>query len=520
MNRVGLLAFALTLAIGGTADGKTLRWGSGSDVATLDPYAHNETFTNNVHMHIYDALVTRDRELQIVPALALSWEQPDPLRWRFRLREGVKFHGGEDFTAADVVASVTRMLHPDSRGASNLPHIAGAEEVDKLTVDFVMKGQYPLLLNDLVNFPIMSKTWLEKNNAVEPGNIAKGKTTFASTSANGTGPFKLVSYAPDVKTVLEINKDWWKKPEHNITRVEFLPISSAATRVSALLSGELDFISPAPLQDLERIGKTTGFIVKEEPSVRLIFLGLNWRPNLLAAPNEKNPLLDVRVRRALWHAIDSETIQKRIMRGSARATGGIVAPQITGFDAELDKPFGYDSERAKALLSEAGYPNGFKVGLACSNDRFIADEQLCVAVGGMWARIGVEADVRTESRSNFFPRVDRGETDTYLYGWANLPTLDASSIISVVLSSRRTGFGGNNPNGFVNPRIDEIANAIAVELDEKKRQTLIREALTIAREEVAMIPLHFQPVAWGLSDKLDLPQFADEYIRLWFARLN
>jgi peptide/nickel transport system substrate-binding protein len=512
-----LIAFAF---LAGSVKAETLRWSSVGDVATLDPASHNETFTNNFLLHIYDSLVRRDRNMKIEPALATSWERIGVDRWRFKLRQGVTFHGGEAFNADDVVASVTRMLDPASRGAANFPSIVKAERVDDYTVDIVLKGPYPLLLNDLCWLSIMSKSWLETHDSLKPGNVATATTTYASTHANGTGPFKLESYQPDSKTVLVGNEKWWDKPQHNLTRIEFRPIKSDATRVAALLSGELDMIAPAPLQDLDRIALVPGFKVAQEPSFRLIFLGLNWRPELLAEPGQKNPLLDLRVRQALWHSIDIGAIQGRIMRGKAKAIGTLVAPQITGYDAKLDQPYGYDLEKAKKLLGEAGYPNGFNVGLACSNDRFIADEQLCLAIGSMWARLGVQAIVKTETRANFFPRVDRGETDIYLYGWANLPAMDSISIISVLLSSRKEGYGGNNPNGLVNQRIDEIARAAAVELDEGKRQALLQEALQIGRDQVLLIPLHLQPVAWGLKSTVDVPQFPDEYVRLWFAHVN
>jgi peptide/nickel transport system substrate-binding protein len=503
-----------------SVNAETLRWSSVGDVATLDPAAHNETFTNNFLLHIYESLIRRDRNMQIEPALATSWERIGADRWRFKLRRDVTFHEGETFNADDVVASVARMLDPASRAAGNFPSMVRAERVDDYTVDIILKGPYPLLLNDLCWLSVMSKSWMEKHDSLKPGNVATGTTTYASTHANGTGPFKLESYQPDSKTVLVVNDKWWDKPAHNLTRIEFRPIKSDATRVAALLSGELDMIAPAPLQDLKRIAAVPGFKVVEEPSLRLIFLGLNWRPELIAEPGQKNPLLDLRVRQALWHSIDTASIQSRIMRGKAKATGTLVAPQIAGYDSKLAESYGYDPELAKKLLAEAGYPKGFKVGLACSNDRFIADEQICLAIGAMWARVGVQAVVKAETRANFFPRVDRGETDIYLYGWANLPTMDSISIISVLLSSRKDGYGGNNPNGLVSPRIDEIARAAAVELDEGKRLALLQEALKIARDQVLLIPLHLQPVAWATKSNVDVPQFPDEYVRLWFAHLK
>ena len=518
--KIWALGAALAAALPQLATAQTLRWSSQGDIATMDPYAHTESFTSNVQHHVYDPLVRRNRKLEIEPALATSWKIVSPDRWRFTLRPGVVFHNGNPFTADDVVASVTRLLDPGARARGNLSNVVRAEKVDDMTVDFVLNGPYPLLLNDLSGIFIMDKEWLTANDALKPGNTSTNVTTYASTHANGTGPFMLESYQPDSKTVLVVNEKWWDKPEHNLKRIEFRPIKSDATRVAALLSGELDMVAPAPLQDLARISATPGYKVIEEPSLRLIFLGLNWRPELLAAPGQKNPLLDVKVRQALWHAIDLDTIQKRVMRGKSRTVGLLVAPPVPGYSAELDTPLSFDLDKAKKLLAEAGYPNGFKTGLACSNDRYIADEQTCVAIAAMWTRAGVQVDLKTESRTTYFPKVDRGETDIYMLGWATLPPMDSYSVLSAILASRKGGFGGNNPNGMVNAKLDELNEKAGVELDEPKRRAMLTEALKIAHDEALFIPIHQQPVAWAMRTNVELPQFADEYVRLWYATIK
>ncbi len=513
-------ALAALLATLAPAEAKTLKWSSQGDIATFDPYAHTESFTSNMQHHVYDPLVRRGRDLQIEPALAVKWTNVAPERWRFELRRGVAFHNGNPFTADDVVASITRLLDPDARARGNLATVERAEKVDDFTVDFVTKGPYPLLLNDLSGIFIMDKEWMEANNATKPGNLTKGVTTHASTNANGTGPFKLVSYRPDSATILEVNEKWWDRPAHNLTRIEFRPIKSDATRVAALLSGEIDMIAPAPLQDLARIGATPGFKVIEEPSLRLIFLGLNWRPELVGQPGTRNPLLNLKVRQALWHAIDLDTIQKRVMRGKSRNVGTMVAPPVPGYAAELDKPLDFDPAKAKALLAEAGYASGFRVNLSCPNDRYINDEQTCVAVAGMWSRLGLQVDLKTESRATYFPKVDRGETDIYMLGWATLPPMDGYSVLSALMASRKGSFGGNNPNGLSDPRIDELAAKAGVEMDEAKRRAMLTESFRIAREEVQFLPLHQQPVAWAVKQSVEVPQFADEYVRLWFAQVK
>jgi peptide/nickel transport system substrate-binding protein len=525
-----LCAFALAVVLGGAVDARTLRWSAQGDIATFDPYAHTESFTSNVLHHVYDPLVRRGKELQIEAALATAWRQVAPDRWRFELRRNVRFHDGAPFSADDVVASLARLMDPAARARGNVSQVERVEKVDDFTVDFVTKGPYPLLLNDLTGVFIMNRAWLEANNATRPGNITTGTTTFASTNANGTGPFRLESYRPDQATILTVNPNWWDRAEHNLTRVEFRPIRSDATRVAALLSGELDLIVPAPLQDLARIGGAQGFKVVEEPSLRLIFLGLNHRPELLAQPGRPNPLLDVRVRRALAMGIELDTIHRRIMRGKSRNVGTLVAPQIPGYDRSLDDPARFDPDGARRLLQEAlGQQQGmqlaaqqpfFRVRLSCSNDRYIADEQTCVAIAGMWTRIGVQVDLQVESRTTYFPKVDRGETDIYMLGWATLPPMDGFSVLSALLASRRDGYGGNNPNGLVNARLDELTRAAAVEMNEPRRRQLMTDALRVVRDEALYLPLHQQPVAWGARANIDVINFPDEFVRLWYAKVN
>jgi peptide/nickel transport system substrate-binding protein len=518
------LAVTLSVAVGAlmsaSAEAKTLRWSSPTDITTLDPYAHTESFTTSMLHHVFDPLVRRGRNLELEPALAVSWKNVKPDTWRFELRRDVKFHNGNPFTADDVVASFTRLLDPGARARGNIATVVKAEKVDDFTVDIVTKGPYPLLLNDLAGVYILDKEWMEANDALKPGNIATGVTTAASTSAIGTGPFKVESYKPDAGTNFVVNPAWWDKPQHNLTRIEFKPVKSDATRVAALLSGELDLIAPAPLQDLGRIGSASGFKVIEEPSLRLIMLSLNFRPELKAMPGQKNPLLDPKVRQAMWHAIDMETIKKRVMREKSRNTGTLVAPPVPGYAKENDTILAYDTNKAKALLAEAGYPNGFKVKLNCPNDRYINDEQTCVAIAAMWTRAGIQTELQTESRATYFPRQDRGEFDVSMVGWATLPPMDGFSVLSSLLAAQKDGYGGSNSGTYTNPKIEELTRQSAQELDETKRRAMLVEALKVAHDDVAYIPLHQQPVAWAVRDGVYVPQFPDEYVRLWFANIK
>lgn len=521
--RTGLLTGAtFTLLFAGASNAETLRWANVGDALTLDPYAHTESGTSSFLHHIYEPLVRRDGELKFEPALALSWEVMEPTRVRFTLREGVTFHGGSAFTANDVVVSVARLTNPDSRAKGNLAGVESAEAVDDLTVDFILKAPDPLLLNKLTGVFIMDAEWLEENDATMPGNTTTGVVTYASDHTNGTGPFMLESRQPDAKTVLVAHDDWWDTPIHNLTKIEFLPISSDATRVSALLSGEVDVITPAPLQDTERLEATDGVVPLQNPGLRTIMLGINVaRDELHAAPGSGvNPLRDIRVREALWKAIDMEAINAKVMRGKARIAGSMIAPPIAGYEASTDVKPDFDPEAALALLEEAGFGEGFATGLDCTNDRYINDEEICLAIASMWARIGVETDLTTQTRGNHFPKVDRGETDIYMIGWATLPAMDGFSPLSQMLTTRGGDWGGNNPNGYSSERMDAIAVAAASEVDETKRVALVAEAMKLARDDIAYIPLHQQPLSWAARDNVSLIQFPDNYFRAWHYTVN
>ena len=515
-----LPGLGLAALMAGTASAEVLRWSSQGDIVTFDPYAHTESFTASVLHHVYEPLVRRAKSLKIEPALATDWEIVEPTRWRFTLRDGVTFHNGNPFNADDVVASVERLLHPDARARGNLSAVTGVEKVDDMTVDFILDGPYPLLLNDLSGIFMMDQEWMEEHDALEPGNVSTGTTSYASTNANGTGPFVLDSYQPDVGTVMSVNEDWWDTPEHNLTGIEFRPITSDATRVAALMSGELDMIAPVPLQDIQRLEQADGFEVVQEPALRLIFLGFNYNDELHAMPGEPNPLKDETVRKALWHGIQHDALRERIMRGNSRTVGIMVAPPVPGYDETIDEPLEYDPEQATALLEEAGYGDGFSVNLDCPNDRYINDEQICVAIKAMWEQLGLTVNLNTESRSTYFPKVDNGETDIYMLGWATLPAMDGFSVLRALLATRDGTSGGNNPNGLSDPRIDEFNVSAATELDEEARQAMLTEAFQITHDKAYYLPLHQQPVAMALRDGVDVPQFADEYIRLWFATIE
>ncbi|MCK5362002.1 MAG: ABC transporter substrate-binding protein, partial [Gammaproteobacteria bacterium] len=348
---------------------------------------------NNTMKHnFYEGLIHRSYDLSLHPALATDWKQTDPLTWRFNLRKGVKFHNGNPFTADDILISLERIRKPASNMTFVVTSIDKIVKIDDHTIDIVTKQPDPTLLLNLPNFWIMDKEWLEANNAME---IQEGAvvSTYANLNVNGTGPFKLVEWVPDTRTVLVPNPDWWNTPQHNLTKAIFQPIGNASTRVAALLSGDIDLMYPVPLQDIARLNSTPGVTALQGPELRTIFLGFDQhRVELMDMPGSgKNPFLDVRVRKAFYQAIDIEAIHRVVMRKASKPTGLMIAEGINGFQPDMNKRFPYDPAVARKLLADAGYAQGFSVTFDCPNDRYVNDEAICLAIVPMLKRIGIDA---------------------------------------------------------------------------------------------------------------------------------
>ena len=526
---LGLLrgaALSLALLSAGTsaamAQGKTLKWGAAREIASLDPYSFGETFTLSVLNHVYEGLVRYTGDLKIEPALAESWETVTPTTWRFKLRPGVKFHNGNAFTADDVIASLARVTHDTSPLKGNLPAYKSSRKIDDLTVEIEVNGPYPLLLNDLTNIYIFDKEWMEANNASLPTDSGKGIKGYATDNANGTGPFSVESRRADSRTVFVANPGWWDKPQHNIGRIEFLPIASASTRVAALLSGEIDFTNVAPLQDLPRLTASPDVKVLQTNELRTVIFALNLKNALFESDvKDKNPLQDKRVREALYRAIDIDAVQRRAMRGLSRNTGAIIAPAIPGYTPAQDERLPFDLDGAKKLLTQAGYPNGFSFQMNCQSDGLVNEEEFCQAVAAMWSRAGLKPNLSLGPRSQQTPKRVKGEFDVISFGWANEPMIDAYSILIQVLRSKSGTGGVFNWGDWGRADIDTLIDKAGVELDAGKRIPMMTEALMIAKREHLFIPLHQQPMAWAMRTTVaGTVQASDNKPRLWLTRMK
>ena len=516
-----LLASCLVLGLLAEAQAATFRWANDGDANSMDPYTRQETFQLTFTQNIYDPLVRRGRKLELEPALAMSWEQPDATTWRFHLRPNVKFQGGEAFSADDVMFSYQRALAPGSQINANFATVKEIRKIDDMTVEFITSAPDPILPQNLTNWSIMSKSWCEAHNAVQAVDLTKTKEeNFATRNANGTGPFILALREPDRRTVLKVNPAWWDKPEHNLTEVTFNVISTANTRVAALLAGDVDMIYTVPPQDIDRLGHTDGIKVAIGPELRTIFLGFDQsRPELLKSDVKgKNPFQDVRIRRAFNMAIDKKAIQSRVMRGQSHPTGLMYGPGINGYTEASDISDAYDPAAAKQLLADAGYPNGFGITLDCPNDRYINDEAICQAVTAMLARIGMHVTLNAQTKLQYFSAISNPDyrTSFYMLGWTP-NTYDAHNAFFNLAGTRNGTRGVFNDGGYSSPAFDALVERIGTETDPAKRQAMIEQASKILHDDSAFIPLHQQTLVWAYRSNVDLQQLADDSFPLRYV---
>jgi peptide/nickel transport system substrate-binding protein len=484
---------------------KAIRYATQDEPQTLDPHSANLAVTNRLLSNVYEGLVGRDKDFKIVPWLALSWEQRDPKTWRFKLRPDVKFHDGSPFTADDVVFSVSRALHPLSQMKVNAQGVERARKIDDLTVEMQMREPNPVLPNHLFQLRIMSRAWAIKHKAETPQNYKDKEDTFASRNTNGTGPFMVRERQPDVKTVLVANPNWWNKnsPERgNVTEVTVLPIKSNPTRIAALISNEVQFVNDPPPQDVSRLRSAgQGVKVIEGGSARIQYLVFDMHRDelLYSSVKGKNPWKDIRVRQAVAHAIDINAIRSKVMRNLSHPTGTIISPLDQGYSADADKRLPFDRAKAKQLLADAGYPNGFSVRLDCGANQPAAD--ICQAVAPMLAQIGISVTPNIIQQSAYFPQLQKFDTSFYLLSWTT-PTADALYTLQSLLSTY-TGPGSISGDGnygrYGNPKLDALIDRFKVEANMQKRNALIREALLLVNQEMPIVPLHRQIIPWAMS---------------------
>lgn len=489
---------------------ETVRWARASDPATLDPHAVNLN-TNVTLLHqVYEPLVLRTADGKLQPGLATSWKvTADPTVWEFKLRPGVKYHDGAAFTADDVVFTFQRAKAATSAWKTLLSPVVEARKVDALTVQVKTSGANLVLPNTLTNLFIVNAAWAKAHQSEQPQDVSGKDEIFATRNENGTGPYQLVSREPDTRTVFKAFTGYWGKGQVplDVTEIVYLPIKSAATRIAALLSGEVDFVQDVPAQDVARLKADNALRVTEGLENRTIYLGLNVGAKELKYSDVKgnNPLADARVREAFGLAVDREALRTAVMRGLS-VPAGIITPQfVHGYEKAFDTWPKPDTAQAKKLLADAGYPNGFGITLHCPNNRYVNDEAICTAVSGFLARIGVKATVAARPIAQHATAINQADTDFYLFGWG-VPTYDSAYIFDYLVHTRgKDGRGPTNATGYSNADIDAKIVSLASESDKARRDATIQSIWQTVQAERFYIALHDQVLNYASNPKIDIP---------------
>ena len=506
LTRIAAVLVASTM-LAGVANAETIRWARSSDALTLDPHSQNQGNTHTLAHHIYETLLGRDNDGNLTPRLATEWalKEGDDTVWVFKLREGVKFHDGADFTAEDVVYSITRAKSEFSNMKQLHAEVESVTAVDDYTVEFQMAGPSLIYPNNLTNTFIMDKTWSEANDLDTVQDFASGATNYSVLNTNGTGPYTLVSREVDVKTVLTANPEWWGDAPA-VTDIEYVVIADAQTRISALLSGEIDIVQDVPPQDIERLSSTEGFKVETGPENRVIYFGYKVSEEPLASSNvtDKNPLSDPKVREAFELALDRDAIQQVVMRGQSIPTGVANPPFVAGWTEELDAYPAPDVEKAKALLAEAGYPDGFSITLDTPNNRYVNDEAISTAYVGMLGQIGVDVTLASRPVAEHSPLILNSTTDFYLLGWG-VPTFDSAYVFNDLYHTNNETHGTYNPSGYSNAEVDEMIMSLGTESDEATRNETVAKIWEQVKADRVLLPVHIQVLAYAMRDGVTLP---------------
>ncbi len=507
---IGLVAFALVVGLAPVnfAQQRALIIAITGDAESMDPILAAISTTSSVQTHVLEPLVEYDPDGKIVPGLASSWKAVSPTVWEFKLRPNVRFHNGEPFDGQAVKFTIERAAtHPKSLSKGYVELIKAIRVVDPLTVQIITSVPAPDQIDNLTAIPILAPKY-----AKEVGDDGIGRR------AVGTGPYKFVEWVRDDHVSLVRNEEYWG-PKPPAVRVTIRPIPEGATRVAALLAGEVDVVEGIPIPDIPRVAKNKGLRVLSKQGPRLIFIAMDsfrdrggkhpeGTPGIPAG--QPNPFKDRRVRQAVYAAINSKEIVEKVMEGHAFPADQILPSFLLGFNPAVRRPT-YDPSRAKRLLAEAGYPNGFDVVLDVPTDRYVNDKEVGLAVVGMLQRVGIRATLNGMPRAIFFPKMRNFETSFELSGWLSL--ISSYNITSLVrCPDPKTGYTRANYGRYCNPQLDRFIDIMNTSMDPAQRKQAFFKAAEFNRDDVGKIPLYFEELIRGIKAGLEMPVRVDEYV--------
>jgi len=493
-----IVALLVALAFGApqAAQAKTLRMAYDSDPTSLDPHEQLSGATLQLSHLLFDPLIRFRQDLSIEPRLAKRFEKIDERTTRFHLREGVKFQSGRTLSAEDVVWTFNRLKQSPDFKALFEP-FSEARAVDDLTVDLVTKGPYPLVLNLATYiFPMDRAFYTGTDERGRPKDqIVKHGASFASTHAGGTGPFVVTEREQGVRLKLKRFADYWDKDSPgNVDEIVFTPIKEPATRVAALLAGDIDFIAPVPPTDLARLKQASCCTLITMPSTRVLTFELN---------QDRVPAFkDQRVRLAMVYAVNGTGIADKIMRGLASAAGELSPPGYAGHDPALAPR--YDLAKAKALMKDAGYEDGFSVTMMATNNRYVEDARVAEAVAAMLAKINIKVDLQTMPKAQYWQRFDERAGDVMMIGWQSDTQDSANFYEFLVMTPDQKGFGQYNAGNYSNAEVDRLTLATQTMTDPKARAEVLKKIERILYDDAALIPLHWQHLSWAARNNVKI----------------
>ncbi len=468
-----------------------------ADPVSLDPHEQLSGGTLQMSHMVFDPLVRYTQDLDFEPRLAEKWERVNDTTFRFQLRKGVKFHSGNEMMADDVVWTFDRLKDSPDFKAIFEPY-EKMVKVDDYTVELVSKGAYPLVLQTATYiFPMDSKFYSGTTaDGKDKAEVVKHGNSFASTNVSGTGPFIVTAREQGVKVEFERFDDYWdKESKGNVDKLTLVPIKEDATRVAALLSGDVDMISPVAPNDNQRVESAKGVDLVTLPGTRIITFQMNQ--------NSNEALKDVRVRQAIVHAINNEGIVKKIMKDFATVAGQQSPKGYAGYNPDLVPR--YDLKKAKELMKEAGYEKGFTLTMMAPNNRYVNDAKIAQAAAAMLSKIGIKVDLKTMPKAQYWPEFDKCAADMLMIGW-HADTEDSANFTEFLTMTRNeeTGKGQYNCGHYSNPEVDKLIEMSNVETDPAKRAAMLQKVETTLYNDAAFVPLHWQNLAWGAKSNVDI----------------